>query len=249
MKCRLLPHGAYCLVPIAFASMAFWSLLVQDGCDYAQLSGSDMVETVSGLTVYPFLEIGRRGYRPPMYDSNHKSWIMVYTQQCTPYTVDSKSANNAHLVDAALTFSKWCTLISFVFGGSVAFFLWCMTLLTLSIRTWRFCGSWLAVAVIFRAFNFFFFRTHMCTYSTSRCEWFYGAQMDLAGVLAGLVATISIFLHYPNPTSLRKSSGGGARGDGLIRDGSDGAQSIQQDGSAEWKPMTTRRGSGRTELV
>jgi hypothetical protein len=230
--------------------MAFWSLLVQDGCDYAQLHGSDMVETVSGLSVYPFLELGRRGYRPPMYDTTQHAWVMVYTQQCTLYGNSSNINNNdASLVDTALKFSKWCTLLSFVFGGSVTLFLWCMTVLTYSIRTWRFCGIWMILALLFRCGSFFFFRTHMCTYPTSSsCQWFYGAQMDVAGILAMLIAIIAIFAYYPNPPGSKKSSNS-ARGDGLMRDGSDHDGS-QGDGSQEFRPMTTtttaRKGSGRS---
>lgn len=109
VSCLYLPHGFYSLLAAALASMAFWTTLVQDGCDYVKLEGGN-VELISGSDVLPYLEVGVSQYRAPLYYTASSEWKMVYTEECLDYPMDQEK-------DMLWNMARWTTFCSSVLGG------------------------------------------------------------------------------------------------------------------------------------
>ena len=119
---RLLPQGPLALVPTVLCTMAWISTLVQDGCDYAQVSGPS-VEILSGSDVVPFVEAGRAGYRVPSYmygpgNEDNGEWVIVYTDVCSSYGMVAIQQ------DWQWTFSRVARFITQTLGGSASLFLY-----------------------------------------------------------------------------------------------------------------------------
>ena len=191
VDCLYLPHGFYSLLSAALASMAFWTTLVQDGCDYAKLEGGN-VKTISGSDVLPFLEVGISHFRAPMYYSTSGEWKMVYTENCVNYPMNQED-------DLFWKMSRWLLFCSSVIGGGVALFLWFSTCFTLSIRTWRFCAVEAGLAAILRAVAFVFFLSEICSTNASSCSLYFGSHMDITAIVLWIITSLAMFGHYPDP--------------------------------------------------
>ena len=191
VDCLFLPHGFYSLLPAVLASMAFWTTLVQDGCDYAKLEGGN-VKVISGSDVLPFLEVGISQFRAPMYYSTSGEWKMVYTENCVNYPMNQED-------DLFWKISRWLLFCSSVIGGGVALFLWFSTCFTLSIRTWRFCAVEAGLAAILRAVAFVFFLSEICSTNASSCSLYFGSHMDITAIVLWIVTSLAMFGHYPDP--------------------------------------------------
>ena len=187
--CRCLPHGFYSLIPAVLASLAFWTAIVQDGCDYVKIEGGS-VEKITKSDVLPFIEAGLSHYRAPVFHSQENEWAMVFVTQCQEYPEGT--------VGTLWMLAQYFSLISAIFGGSLALFIWFTTCMTFSIRTWRFCAFEGILATMFRALSFLSFGSPICTEKDSQCKLAYGSQMDIVGVVLYAIATIAILAHYPD---------------------------------------------------
>lgn len=190
LDCRCLPHGFYSLIPAVLSSMAFWTALVQDGCDFAKLEGEN-VEKITGSDVLPFIEAGISHYRAPLFYTTESEWKMVFTDQCENYPGES--------IDIFVELAKYFSLVSLIFGGSLTLFLWFTTCMTFSIRTWRFCAVEAALATLFRGGSFLFLFSSICEGNESQCHLAFGSRMDIIGIVLYFVAAVSLFGHYPDP--------------------------------------------------
>jgi len=193
---RLLPQGPVALVPTVLCTMAWISTLVQDGCDYAQVSGPS-VEILTGSDVVPFVEAGRAGYRVPSYmyepgNEDDGEWVIVYTDVCSSYgVVDIQQ-------DWQWTFSRVAHFITQTLGGSASLFLWCSTFTVVSRGLWRFTAYEMLGAVIFTLAGFVWFSTGMCDKVAGNvCAFHFGSKADVVAASLWLVASVVAFLKYP----------------------------------------------------
>lgn len=187
---RCLPHGFYSLIPAVLSTLAFWTAVVQDGCDYVKLEGGS-VEQITESDVIPFMIAGLTHYRAPVFSAEDSGWALVFTGICEEYP--------AGTTDIIWTLAKYFAMVSAIFGGSLALFLWFTTCMTFSIRTWRFCAVEAVLATIFRACTFVAFTSSVCTGNGSHCTLAYGSEMDIVGVVLYATAAIAILSHYPAP--------------------------------------------------
>ena len=189
LDCRCLPHGFYSLIPAVLSTLAFWTAIVQDGCDYVKIEGGS-VEKITKSDVLPFIEAGLSHYRTPVFHTQENVWAMVFVTECQEYPEGT--------VGTLWMLAQYFNLVSAIFGGSLALFIWFTTCMTFSIRTWRFCAFEGIVATIFRALSFVSFGSSICTGNDSQCKLAYGSQMDIVGVILYAIGTIAILAHYPD---------------------------------------------------
>ena len=186
--CRLLPQGAYPLVPTVLTTMAWIASLFQDECDYVRLEG----EVVSKLGDAPWVEAGIKAYRQPRQNRETGVWEVSYTGKCLQYPPS--------LVDTDETVWKVSEAFAFmalVLGGGGTFFLWFSTCCTFSRGTWRWAGYEVFLASVCQAVSFVFFQTTLCQENT--CNLFWGSRSDILSVIFWFVASMCIFCHYPLP--------------------------------------------------
>ena len=188
--CRCLPHGFYSLIPAVLSTLAFWTAVVQDGCDYVKLEGGS-VEKITESDVLPFIVAGLTHFRAPVFFTEESGWMLVFTGVCQEYP--------AGTTDIMWTLAKYFAMVSAVFGGSLALFLWFTTCMTFSIRTWRFCAVEAVLATIFRASTFLAFASSVCTENSSQCKLAFGSKMDIVGVALYATTAIVLLSHYPAP--------------------------------------------------
>mmetsp|Transcript_28126 Transcript_28126/g.46578 ORF Transcript_28126/g.46578 Transcript_28126/m.46578 type:complete len:269 (+) Transcript_28126:166-972(+) len=194
LDCRYVPHGFYSLIPAVLSSMALWTALAQDGCDFAKLEGGN-VETIAGSDILPFIEAGISHYRAPLFYTAESEWKMVFTNECENYPDEN--------IDIFVNLAKYFSLISLIFGGSLTLFLWFTTCMTFSVRTWIFCAVEATLAALFRAGSFLFLFSSICSGNESKCNLAFGSTMDIVGCVLYFVAALCLFAHYPDP-KLRK---------------------------------------------
>lgn len=190
LDCRCVPHGFYAFIPTVLCTMAFFVVVVQDGCDYANLSGGN-IEIITGSDVIPFIEAGVSKYRAPLYYPTEGEWKMVFTETCKEYPPE--------MMDSMWLSAVWMTWLAGVFGGAVAFFLWFTTCFTFSPRTWYFCAFEAALAGLLRAGSFLFFFSSVCTGSETSCARAFGSKMDIAACVLWGTSAIAMMTHYPDP--------------------------------------------------
>ena len=188
--CRCLPHGFYSLIPAVLSTMAFWTAVVQDGCDYVKVEGGS-VEQIAESDVLPFIMAGLTHFRAPVFFTEETGWRMVFTNVCQEYPSGS--------TDILWTLAKYFSIVSAIFGGSLALFLWFTTCMTFSIRTWRFCAAEAILATIFRAGTFLSFASSVCTGNASHCKLAFGSEMDIVGTVLYATSAIVILSYYPVP--------------------------------------------------
>lgn len=170
--------------------MAFWTALVQDGCDYAKLRGGN-VELIARSDVLPFLEVGVSQYRAPLYYPTENEWKMVFTEKCQDYPADQP--------DMFRTIARWLQFSSMVLGGGFTMFLWFSTCFTFSKRTWRFCAFEALMAAMFRGGSFLFLFGKTCTGNATSCELSFGSRMDIIGIVMWVITSLVMFGHYAEP--------------------------------------------------
>jgi hypothetical protein len=188
--CRCLPHGFYALIPSAIATMAFWTTMVQDGCDFVRLEGGN-VEKITESDVFPYIEAGLSHFRSPIFDTIDGEWKIVFTPTCLEYEKGT--------MDTMWILAQRFSLVSSIFGGSLTFFLWFTTCMTFSSRTWKFCAFEAFMAALFRAGSFLYFLSSICTSNETQCNLFFGSYMDILGLALYVAATILLLAHYPDP--------------------------------------------------
>lgn len=207
-ECRLLPHGAYTLVPTTFATLAWIASLSQDGCDYARLSGKN-VEALTGQDIFPYLEVGMSAYRIPKWDPADESWSINYHDECESYD-DFK-------VGAAFELARIFAFLALVFGGGGALFLWFSSCFVFGPSTWRWAGYEVALASFFQILAFSWFGSDLCS-GDSSCTMHYGSNSDIIALMFWFCSAVLIFRKYPTPTpktSGNQNANGGTTEDGL----------------------------------
>eukprot|EP00521_Asterionellopsis_glacialis_P007426 CAMPEP_0195291388 /NCGR_PEP_ID=MMETSP0707-20130614/7769_1 /TAXON_ID=33640 /ORGANISM="Asterionellopsis glacialis, Strain CCMP134" /LENGTH=329 /DNA_ID=CAMNT_0040351699 /DNA_START=249 /DNA_END=1238 /DNA_ORIENTATION=+ len=174
--------------------MGFWATLVQDGCDYAKLSGP-AVEDITENDIIPFLEVGiGGGYRAPLYYADEHDWKTVYSTACIAYD------DTAVPQDLYWSMAKWMGLLGGIVGGSASFFIWFTTCVTFSIRTWRFCALQLIMGALLRAGTFFFLMSGICSNdSGGSCTMYFGSRMDIVCTVMWITSSTLICAHFPTP--------------------------------------------------
>lgn len=195
---RLLPQGPLAMIPVVLCTMAWISTLVQDGCDFAEVSGPS-VEKLTGSDVVPFAEVGRSGYRVPGYyyepgNEEEGKWTILYTDICSSYGKISIDE------DWQWKFSRVSHFITQTLGGSASLFLWCSTFTVVSRGLWRFTAYEMMGASIFTLAGFAWFNTGMCDKSAGNiCAFHFGSKADMVAASLWLVASVIAFLKYPLP--------------------------------------------------
>jgi hypothetical protein len=185
-----LPHGFYSLIPAVLSTLAFWTAVVQDGCDYVKLEGGS-VEQITASDLIPYVIAGLTHFMAPVFSTEDSGWALVFTGVCEEYPGGT--------TDMIWTLAKYFAMVSAIFGGSLALFLWFTTCLTFSIRTWRFCAVQAVLATVFRACTFLAFASSVCTGNGSQCTLAFGSEMDVVGVVLYAMTAITIMSHYPAP--------------------------------------------------
>ena len=191
---QLLPHGWYSLVPPVLSTMAWVSSLFQEGCDYALIRGSTVVQDLADSDA-PYLELGFEAYREPRYDTNSQEWSIQYTGACLEYPTTPVDIAN----DGAWQLAKFLDFSASVLGGAGAFFLWFSTCCVFSPGTWRWTGYEIFAATFCQGFSFLWFRNDLCA-QADVCEFSWGAKMDVVAATLWFVAACLIFMHYPQAT-------------------------------------------------
>jgi len=177
------------------STVAFWTSVVQDGCDYARLEGEESIEKVASSDVFPFVEAGISQYRVPIFYPSENEWKMAFTEQCQDYS--------AGTLDTWWEVAKYSALLSDILGGSLCFFLWFATCMSFSIRTWRLCAVNALLAAFFRLGSFLFFFNSTCSAEGNTCSFAFGSQADIFGTFLLVLTASSIFFHYPDPKLIR----------------------------------------------
>lgn len=190
LDCRFLPHGLYSLLPAVLSTMAFWTAVVQDGCDYARLKGGN-VERIAGSDVLPYLEVGILHYRPPNYYAGENEWKLMFTEHCQDYPSSA--------VDTFQRAAKWLLFASAVIGGAVSSFLWFVACCSFSIRTWRLCAIEALLAGSLRCGSFLFLISSVCRGNETQCSLSFGSRMDIIGISLWIATTLSLLGHYAEP--------------------------------------------------
>mmetsp|Transcript_3410 Transcript_3410/g.5047 ORF Transcript_3410/g.5047 Transcript_3410/m.5047 type:complete len:255 (-) Transcript_3410:127-891(-) len=190
--CRLLPHGAYILIPAVLSTAAWIGSLLQDGCDYASLHGNNAA-LLSGDSTTPFAEVGLSAYRLPVYNQESNTWTEPLRGACLMYPPSIP-------IDGTWKFAKGCAFFALVFGGGGALFLWFSSCFVFGPGTWRWAGYEVLIASILQTLAFTFFNTAMCKTNDSHCSLFIGSKLDIMASVFWFASAMSIFLKYPNPT-------------------------------------------------
>lgn len=189
--CRLLPHGAYTLVPAVLSTLAWFASLSQDGCDYARVTGP-IVEEATESKAIPFIEMGLVAYREATYDPDSKSWKGTYTGDCIDYDED------LFTMDGYWKAGKGFAFLAIVLGGGGALFLWFSSCFVFSPGTWRWAGYEVFIASFFQGMQFIWFQNEVCR--ENDCSLYYGSNLDIAAATLWFVAAMFIFCRYPAPT-------------------------------------------------
>jgi len=188
-SCRLLPHGAYSLLPAGFATIAWLCSLSQDGCDYSKLEGP-IVQKITNSEIIPFLEIGFVGYREPAYYAEDDSWRVIYTGTCSLF-------DDASIQDSYWIAGKALAFVALVLGGAGALFLWFSTCFVFSRGTWRWSGYQVMLAFICQCLAFLWFATAIC--NDNSCSLLFGANTDICASVFYFIASVLILVRYPTP--------------------------------------------------
>ena len=83
-SCRLMPHGGPVLFPVVLATLGLCAVLVDDGCDYARLSGAGAT-LLTGSDAVPWVDVGMTKYRVPSFYPAQNAWRVAYADECRPY--------------------------------------------------------------------------------------------------------------------------------------------------------------------
>lgn len=215
------------LLPAVLSTLALSSVLVDDGCDYARLTGPS-VEVLTGSPSVPFVECGMMAYRVPGYypdavaagrdTTTTGAWRVAYTDECVPYDPMDVYA------DAPWVAARWLRFASLVSGCASTAFLWTSACLSLRPNYWRGAGIGIAFACLLQACSFVWFRTRLChsgatnfddfasgreveghdrwgdEYETSDCGPFFGSRCAIAScALWATAAAIVLLGRYPAP--------------------------------------------------
>lgn len=203
-ECRWLPHGAYTLIPTTLATLAWIASLSQDGCDYARLEGSSVIELTGGEES-PWLEVGMSAFRMPQYEVTSDKYIIDYKEDCISYG-DVK-------LGVAFEAARIFAFTALVFGGGGALFLWFSSCFVFGPGSWKWAGYEVAIAAFFQVLAFCWYDNDICKKSGNTCTPHYGSNSDIIAFVFWLCAAGLIFRKYPEPTekvSNRQGSDGGA---------------------------------------
>ena len=188
-SCRLLPHGAYSLLPATLTTLGWIASLFHDACNYAKVTGN-VVDDMSNTPDLPFVQVGFQAYREASYNVETNEWDIVKSGVCIEYPSDVVE------MDWYWNFSKAFSFLALVLGGGATFFLWIPTCLRFNRGSWRWAGYEVALACIFQALSFLWFATDLCM--NNNCELLYGAKADIIATVFWFVAALLIFCHYPS---------------------------------------------------
>jgi len=201
VQCRLLPHGAYAVIPALLSTFAWLASLSQDGCDYARLKGP-IVNQLSSVPDVPFLDVGFNQFRTPTRMTDG-TWVVDYRSPCEDYVGDFAEA------DIFWKFAKGTGFLSLIFGGGGALFLWFSSCFVFSRGTWRWAGYELLAATVFQLLTFMWFNTAICHGNDGEdsCSLFYGSKTDILASCFWAVSVFAIFYKYPKAASTRQARG------------------------------------------
>ena len=208
MVSRLLPHGAYILVPAVLSTIAWLASLMEDGCDYAAVSGDVLGENGFGVAgdtnPPPYVEIGFSGWSHPIYYPEDQVWKANMRGSCLPFPAilnDDGSTTPVVAMDASWMVAKAFDFLSLVLGGGGALFLWFSSCFVFGPGSWRWAGYEVFAASILQALAFVWFNTTLCTSTGNSCRLFVGSNTDIMAATFWMIAAISIFVKYPEPQS------------------------------------------------
>jgi len=190
MFSRMLPHGAYTLIPTTLATLAWIASLSQDGCDYARLEGPIVGDLTGNLEDIPFLEVGMKAFRIPKYDVNAGKFEIVYAEDCMGY--------GDYEVGFAFEMARVFAFLALVFGGGGALFLWFSSCFVFGPSTWKWAGYEVAIATFFQILAFCWFGSDLCK-NGGTCTAHYGAHSDIIALIFWCISAVLIFRRYPSP--------------------------------------------------
>lgn len=189
--CRLLPHGGYALIPIVFTTCAWVMSIFQDGCDYAIVKGP-IVQTMTGDSKIPFVEVGFAAYRKPEVDPKTREYAITYSGRCTDYDPARMP------FDSARKAAKGFAFLALVLGGGGALFLWFSACCVFSKATWRWAGYEILLAAIFQVMAFIWYDNELCQNQNS-CSLSWGSKADIVSSVFWCFAAFCILCKYPTP--------------------------------------------------
>mmetsp|Transcript_11843 Transcript_11843/g.34185 ORF Transcript_11843/g.34185 Transcript_11843/m.34185 type:complete len:398 (+) Transcript_11843:349-1542(+) len=220
--CRMLPHGAYSLFIATLTTMAWLTAIVQDGCDYATVTGPGIIDELrvsSPTHLPPFIELGMEAYREPTAVSSggdkgsEERYDINYSGDCLEYP----DKFIAHRMDETWEIARLLKFIALVLGGGGALFIWCSTCFVFSKGTWKILvGYELLLATLCQAASFMWFWNDVCKnqidmpyarthqedpdvdYVTS-CSMSWGAKADVASCCVWFFAALMVICYYPQP--------------------------------------------------
>ncbi len=219
--CRMLPHGAYALVCAVLSTLAWLASLIQDTCDFAQLTG-DLVELLTQNPEIPYVDVGFAQFRAPT-PTGSGGFTMDSSSSCSNYPSSLVS------IDGHWKAAKGFDFMALVLGGGGTLFLWFSTCFVFSKGTWRWAGYEVLLASIFQAFSFLWFGTGICATNTCRLSW--GSKADIVACIFWFITAVMIFGRYPSP----KDDDGVERGDEMQHhfesNGGGGAPTLDENGN------------------
>jgi hypothetical protein len=190
----ILPHGGYPLIVCTLATMAWMTIMSNDGCDFAHLEGEKAIENVTGGINFEnaeFLQLGFSCYRIP--DDGDK----------ISYSEGTEYNGTGFWWGSASFFQK----IGLAFGGAACLFLWVSTICSPITRfEWRLIGIMLIATSIAHLLTYFWFLNDLCSIKDCEdchCKWSYGSWSLMAAVFLYAVAIVCIFVKYPEPTVVK----------------------------------------------
>jgi hypothetical protein len=197
-SCRLLPHGAYSLLPAILATLAWLCSISQDGCNFARLEGP-IVRDITNSEIIPYVEVGFVAYRKPQYNPVDDSWNVVYGGGTCLMFDDTLSSS---IQDSYWIAAKLLAFVALVLGGAGALFVCFSTCFVLSKATWRLAGYQILLACICQCLSFIWFATNICHHddddvNVNSCHLFMGSKADICASIFFLGSGLLILHRYP----------------------------------------------------
>eukprot|EP00980_Cylindrotheca_fusiformis_P020462 scaffold7514_cov67-Cylindrotheca_fusiformis.AAC.2 len=201
----VLPHGCYSLFVATVCTIAWIASLLQDGCDFAKVSGPVVAElTTTGQIPPPWLEFGIGAYRVPSttttnaadnetQQQQHRIWYTDMEQKCQYFEEEELET----FMDTAWTTARTFAFLALVIGGGGTVFLWASTIFVFSKATWRWTGYLMFLGSLCNSLTFLWFLTAVCSWNT--CSILWGSKADIVASSLWFLGGLLLICKYPIP--------------------------------------------------
>lgn len=152
------------------------------------MTGPSVAEITNNPDI-PFIYVGFKSYREPVFNPLDGEWINDYSTPCFEYNADSVNK------DGAWYFAYSTAFLGLLFGGGGAMFIWFSSCFVFERNIWRWAGYELLAATVLQSLTYTWFATSLCQSNDCRMES--GARADLVVTILWLTSTMCIFCRYP----------------------------------------------------